>query len=99
MSGETERVRDLLIDTLAVHRLVRLVQRDTLPPLPEIRHHLLTAHKDATWLELLDCPWCLSVHVAVAAGAARAAAPRWWGWLARALAISTAAALLAEHEG
>lgn len=90
---------DLLVDALAAHRIVRLVQRDTITArwrdaalsklYPD--HHPL--------VELLTCPHCLSVHVALGVGAARSVAPRWWGWLARALAISAAAGMLAEHEG
>lgn len=89
---------DLLVDALATHRLVRLIQRDTLPPLPEIRDHLHLVHGDRAWIELLHCPWCLSVHIAAAVTAARVVAPRWWGRAARVLAVSSLVGLVSERE-
>lgn len=89
---------DLLVDVLAAHRLVRLAQTDTVPPLPEIRAHLETAHPDATWLELLYCPWCLSIWVAAAVGLARAVTPGVWRPVARLLAISSAVGLITERQ-
>lgn len=47
---------------------------------------------------LLTCRWCTGVWVAAAVIAARRFAPVPWGYLARALAASSAAALLAAPE-
>lgn len=47
---------------------------------------------------LLTCRWCASVYVAAGVVALRALAPRPWGYVARALAASSAAALLAAVE-
>lgn len=47
---------------------------------------------------LVTCPWCASIYVAFGVVAARRWAPRLWGPLADALALSAAAGLLAGHE-
>lgn len=47
---------------------------------------------------LLVCRWCTSIYLAAAVVAARRVAPGPWGYLARALAASSAAALLAAIE-
>lgn len=86
------------MDALAAHRIVRLIQRDTLPPLPELRHQAELALDGSELVELLDCPWCLSPWVATLIGVARTIAPRWWGRLARILAISTIVGLLTDRE-
>ena len=48
--------------------------------------------------DLVTCRWCASVWLALLAVAARRLAPRLWDPLARALAFSAAAALLAGLE-
>jgi hypothetical protein len=47
---------------------------------------------------LLVCRWCTSIYLGALVVAARRVAPRPWGYLARALAASSAAALLAAFE-
>lgn len=47
---------------------------------------------------LVTCRWCSGVWVAVAVVALRRLAPRWWAPVAEALAISSAAPLLAAIE-
>lgn len=47
---------------------------------------------------LLTCPLCASVYVALAVSVARAALPRTWGRVARALALAGAAGLLARGD-
>lgn len=47
---------------------------------------------------LLTCRWCASVYVSAGVVAARRLAPVPWGYVARALAASSAAALLAAVE-
>lgn len=46
---------------------------------------------------LLTCDWCSSIYVGLAAVVARRYAPRLWGPVARALAASEVAGLLAER--
>lgn len=89
---------DLVVDALATHRIVRLVQRDTLPPIPQVRAHFLANHPDHPLVELLVCPWCASVHAAALTQLARAVTPRWWARVAAVLAASSIASLLAELE-
>jgi hypothetical protein len=88
---------DLLVDALAGHRLVRLVQQDTITQ--HWRDGLLhNPEATSSLVELLHCPWCLSVHVGAAITAARAIAPRWWGPLGKALAISSVVGLITERQ-
>ena len=89
---------DLLVDALATHRIVRLVQRDTLPPVARARGAALARWPEHPLLELLVCPWCASVHVAALTQAARVLAPRWWSRVAAVLAASTVAGFLTEFE-
>lgn len=91
-------VADLLVDALATHRLVRLLQRDTLPALARTRAELLARYPEHPLTELLVCPWCASVHVAALVQAARHLAPRVWPIAAAVLASSTVAGFLAEQE-
>jgi hypothetical protein len=93
-------MRDLLVDALAVARLTRLVTDDTLPPLDAARRrayeHVQQRH-GAAWAEGITCPWCVSVHVGIAAVIARRVAPRAWDTAARALALSYAVGWLSSH--
>lgn len=95
----TSALAGLAVDALAAHRIVRLIQRDTLPPLARIRSELIgLAGPDSSLTELLVCPWCLGVHVAAATRIARAVAPRWWPRLAGALAAASVVGLITEWE-
>jgi len=47
---------------------------------------------------LVTCRWCAGVWIAVGVGVARAAAPQVWSPVARALALSAGAALVARLE-
>lgn len=89
---------DFVVDALATHRIVRLLQRDTLPPIARARGHLLARFPEHPLVELLVCPWCASVHAAALTQVGRAVAPRWWPRLAAVLAASSVAGLLAELE-
>lgn len=84
----------LAVDALAVHRLVRLVQDDSLLDRP--REWMLRRWSAQMMAELLTCPWCLSIWVAAGVVGARAVCPLGWGVLARVLALSTAAGKLSE---
>ena len=89
----------LFVDALAAHRLVRLVQRDTLPVLATARAEVLGLFGAGSAIaELLVCPWCLGVHAAAATRIARAVAPRWWPRVAGVLAAASVVGLLSEWE-
>jgi hypothetical protein len=62
------------------------VQKGTLPGSPRARFAY----------ELLTCPWCLSAWIGAAAVLARAACPRVWDALARALAFSAVAGVITQ---
>jgi hypothetical protein len=47
---------------------------------------------------LLTCPWCVSVYVAAGALAVRQLAPGLWRAASYGLALSSSAALIANHE-
>jgi hypothetical protein len=86
-----------VVDALAVARVVRFLQQDTL--IDKQRHQLqdwLARHGHYKAMELLDCPWCLSVHVAAAWTALRIIAPRLATPIGTALASSYAASALIE---
>lgn len=89
---------EALIDALAVARLTRLVQQDTVPPVLEVRERLLARYSDRRWVDLLDCPWCLSMWIAAAVAVARWRFPRAWPWVARVLAGSAVVGQLAERQ-
>lgn len=89
---------DLVVDALATHRIVRLVQRDTLPPIARARGHLLATHPHHPLVELLICPWCASIHAAALTQVLRLAAPRAWRVLGVVLAASSVAGFLTELE-
>lgn len=81
-----------MLDALAVWRIVRFVQRDSL--VEELREALINRYGHLKIAELLTCPWCLSIWVAAGVVIARAAAPRVWGMIARGLAFSAGAGVI-----
>lgn len=54
------------------------------------------AHEPPALVELLRCPWCLSVWVGAGVVAARALCPRVWDPIARALAASEVTGLIEQ---
>lgn len=82
---------DMLTDCAACYRLTRLLQRDSITePLRE----WLRPRLPGQLVELLECPWCLSVWVGAGVVAGRRAAPRLWKPLATALALSAVTGLV-----
>lgn len=81
---------------LAVWRATRLLQRDDVWPLPELREKVLARYGASRWSILLDCPGCLSVWVAAAMLLLRSASPRLHDALCRVLAGSAVVVLLSE---
>lgn len=90
----TDKPAEVVLDAIAVYRLVRLLQQDTLPPLPAVREKLMDRYGAHPLSELIDCPWCLSIWVGAGAVVARRFTPRLWGALARVLASSAVTGLL-----
>lgn len=90
--GTDPVVVDLVIDAIAVWRVVRFVQRDTL--IEKQREQLINRWGHLKITELLTCPWCLSPYVAAGAVLARHRAPRVWGMIARTLAFSAGAGVI-----
>lgn len=98
----------LLVDALAVYRIVRLVQTDSISD--RLRLRVLRAHPThpstpragelpdpPPMSTLLVCAWCLSPWVALAALAATVWLPWLWVWAAVPLALSAAAGYLSER--
>lgn len=85
-------VAELVIDAIAVWRIVRFVQRDSL--IEKQREQMINRWGHLKIIELLTCPWCLSIWVGAAVVIARAAAPRLWGKIARGLAFSAGAGVI-----
>lgn len=79
---------DIAVDSLAVYRIVRLLQRDDVPPMPKIRQAADDRLARTPYHELVTCPWCLSPYVGVLVALARIASPRVWAVLAFVLASS-----------
>jgi hypothetical protein len=87
----------LLTDALTVARIVRFIQQDTLIEVPrEWLQGWLVSHSQWKAMELLSCPWCLSVHVAAGWTALRLLAPRIAAPVGTALASSYAASAMIE---
>jgi hypothetical protein len=83
---------------LATYRAVRLLQRDDVWPLPELREKLQSSDTFmlSRWAILLDCPGCLSVWVAAGLGLLRLTVPRVHAFLVAVLAGSAVAVVLSE---
>ena len=90
-----------MTDLAAVYRLVRLLQQDQITERP--REWFVVKYGaergGIAWSALADCPWCLSVWVAVGVVLARTATPRLWGMAARGLAFSAGAGVISELVG
>ena len=88
---------DLVTDALATHRLTRLIVQDSVFDRP--REHTKKALHAAGYdkaLELLRCPFCVSIYCAFGVVIARRVAPRAWSPVARALALSSVAGTLSS---
>lgn len=98
----------LTVNALAAYRLTRLWTRDSLPPLPAIRQHVLDkldeiqnrrgVATDHPLTELVRCPWCVGFWISVGVVGAATLAPRAWRPLATALAFSAVVANIAVRE-
>ena len=94
---------DDLIDLLATYRLTRLVVSDEITQ-PAIEH--VAGAVQAAWGtparewfdRLTSCAWCASVWIAAGVVTARAVAPRAWAPVARLLAFSAVAGMIARED-
>lgn len=87
------------VQAAAAYRLTRLLQVDSLPPLPAVRAWLITRYPDHPLIELVSCPWCLGFWVSVGVVAADALVPKLWRPLALSLALSAAVGHLSGLDG
>lgn len=88
----------LLVDAIAVYRLTRLVVEDGITE--PIRERII-GRGDKTrdwWFQLLTCRYCVGVWVGFGVMGARWLLPDVWQWAAYALAIASAAPLVARLE-
>ncbi len=86
----------LVLDALAVYRLTRLTQRDTITAGPRSWMH--KRYKGGWLLELVTCPWCMSFWIGLGVALATYFAPFAWSWPAAALALSAVAGWLTDRE-
>jgi hypothetical protein len=87
---------DHVLEALAVYRATKLLQDDDLPPLPAIRDKLMQRWGATPWSALIDCPWCLSVHLAAILLICSKIAPRLTRLTVRVLAYSAVTGLISE---
>ena len=92
----------LVVNALAVARIERLISRDSFPPVAWLREHTLDwLNRDRDrphWVDdLVNCPWCLSVWVAVGVTVCATFVPG-WTWIAVPLAFSAVTGHLAGRE-
>lgn len=87
---------DDLLDAIAVYRIVRFLQQDSL--IEDQREYVINRWGGGYLRlgELLQCPWCLSIWVGAGVVLARTTAPRVWGMVARGLAFSAGAGVISE---
>jgi hypothetical protein len=98
MLGSVTAAADLAIDALAVHRLTRLITQDHLTE--EWRENLIARLDDSSYPKLAllpGCYWCTGMWVASGVVCARTLFPRVWSPVARALAFSTVAGVIADR--
>jgi hypothetical protein len=91
---------ELVVDALAVYRLTRLTTVDTFPAAKSARERISRWARSSgrpAIDELIHCPWCIGFWMAAGAVVARDRLPRAWSTLARALALSAAAGVIAHH--
>lgn len=96
-----ERTVNELVDMLACARLTRLLVEDRIP-LGWARDRIVARAEQndaglgspSKIVELVGCPWCMSIYVA--AGILAVRRRRWWAPVALGLALSQAAGMAAE---
>lgn len=88
---------ELAEEALAAYRIWRLAAKDEILARPRGRfERWATEHERFLLLELIDCPWCMTIWIGAGAVVARLIAPKPWKICRRLLAASAAAGLIAE---
>ena len=93
-----EDLLELLIDTLATYRLVKLIRHDKLTE--PIRDKVLATHgpPDRSKISyLINCPWCLSVYFGGAIAVGRQVWPGSTAVASRGLALSALTGLATPY--
>lgn len=91
-------VVDALADTLATHRLTKLVIDDYITePLRDRVYKKFGSPQDSKVSYVVGCPWCVSMYIGIGVSAARTIAPKAWRPLAYALAFSSVTGWVEEH--
>jgi hypothetical protein len=91
---------EMVIDALAAYRLTRLVSVDTFPLAVTVRDRITRWSKASDHPaidELVHCPWCIGFWIAAGVVAIRRSGVRGWDPVARTLALSAAAGVLAHY--
>lgn len=87
------------VDALATYRLQKLVRDDKITePLREWVYHKYGEPHESKLAYLTTCPWCLSIYAGLGLSFARMIAPGPTNALARGLALSAIAGIMAERE-
>lgn len=89
----------LLVDALATYRLQKLVRDDKIAePARNYIYHKYGEPHESKLAYLTTCPWCLSIYAGLGLSFARMIAPGTTNALARGLALSAIAGIMAERE-
>lgn len=85
---------DFALDALAVFRLTKLVNDDTIADRPrDFVHGWLAAHDHPKAVVLLECPWCAGFWISAGCYLVKCRWPRAWNVIRYPLALSAAAGL------
>lgn len=82
----------LVLDALATWRLTRLLIDDSITY--RLRRPLVEGRGPAWLADLMTCPWCLSIWIAILVVVAQTLVPGQWIYAAAVLAFSGVAGLL-----
>jgi Protein of unknown function (DUF1360) len=89
----------LLVDGLATYRLQKLVRDDKITEdLRNAVFHKFGEPHEHKLSYLVTCPWCLSLYAGLGLSFSRMIAPKATNAVARALALSAIAGIMAERE-
>lgn len=92
-------VAALIVDGLAVFRLVRLIIADRLADRPRKWLTRRSLVRRGVLAYFLTCPWCVSIWVAAGVLAGRLLVPAVWAPIAVGLALSALVAVLMARVG
>ena len=97
-SARAHLLENLLIDTLASYRLVKLMRDDRVTE--PVRESVIERHgppDESKASYLLHCPWCLSFYFGAALTLGRHVAPRTTSAIARTFAVSALTGIASEY--